>query len=370
MRELLPFRKEDVSTEDVVWLLADLKTYLGLDLPEHKFAAIQASYWPLRAVVLKIHVGVDQVLTESFGADYKLRADAYGSLTEITNSFDSSFGSIDLPLDEDLCGYVQSLEFLHYAVGMPELLSKSIPSKRSVVPVSREIGELTECVVTKWNVETHPKAPTNIFSLNELPAFFEEFDLKIWEVVVKASSKSFEASELTNEIVQDTYLILHNYFWLLREAHWAEVDVDKRQISPWLVIGALLCALDAKKHTPVAHAPYWHLMPEKQGVNTPRPTRSLRTALKDTVHLQRMADRMTLEHRLMWRNKLEWFCGSLYGMQELVIPSLRFYAAVLMKLMEVTRRIRDADLNKGAQAEFMDYIYHNTLALHKRRMEQ
>jgi hypothetical protein len=70
MREIFLFRRDEVSSEDAVWLITDLKTYLSLDLQEQEFASIQAAFWPLQTTVRNIRRGVDQVLTEAFGDDY------------------------------------------------------------------------------------------------------------------------------------------------------------------------------------------------------------------------------------------------------------------------------------------------------------
>jgi hypothetical protein len=122
--------------------------------------------------------------------------------------------------------------------------------------------------------------------------------------------------------------------------------------------------LDAKKNNS-PHAPFWLYASKGRGKHSD-PTQSLRSALRDTEHLQRRADRMTMEHRLIWRNRLEWFCECLYGMEALVIPSLQFHALVLSKFMEVTRRSRDGNASQGAQSELIEFIYNKTQELYQR----
>jgi hypothetical protein len=93
---------------------------------------------------------------------------------------------------------------------MPELLPKSIPSI-SIVTVYSEIAALSEKVIKKWNIEVHPSSPTNIFSLSEMSSFPGVWG-EVSDILAKASGNSFNGSDITEEILQETYLILHNYF--------------------------------------------------------------------------------------------------------------------------------------------------------------
>lgn len=365
MREQAPFVKDDISTEDAVWLLADLKTYFGFELEKKDFIDIQLTLWPVPELVNRFRNGAENVLVDAYGSDYRAISKGYATLVQAIEDFEFENPIQDRSLDEELCFYVQSLEFFHHTVGTPELFNKAIP-RINVTSIRDEIIQFTRKLSTPVDTVANQVAHVPIISISEFPKFVQEFQDAFLPLMTKALGQPVLSSELSDEIIADAQGLTHNFFWFRRPAYWAEVDTESKELSFWICIGALCCAWHAKKYPLDRHAPYWRLMPEKEGLTAPpKPTSSLRTALKDSIHAQVASDRMTAEHRNIWRSRLEWFCNNLNGQGDVVVPAFQYRVSVVTKLMEIFSCTRNLDVCLQVADEFYHYVQEQAHRLHR-----
>jgi hypothetical protein len=322
-------------------------------------------FWSVQKIVHEICQHVGHNLTATYGADFSAVANAYEQLAAAVRSFAISYPRKNLDLDEDLYGYVQSLEFLHHAIGMPELLTKAIPQCTVVRPVEGEILEFTQAVCMELGIALREEAHVPLLSISEMADFVMQRIDRILSIVNLAMGWNLAASDITFEILVDSQRIVHNYRWFLRVGDFDEVGLDDKLVSPWMCIGALICILHSRSSTPAAHAPYWRLMVEKEGQKVAQPTRSLRKALKDTFSDQTISEKMTLEHRHIWRTRLDWFCNSLNGMGPVVLPSLQFRVSLTMKLMDILRQARDVNTKMDAHVSLHEHIKSTVVSMYQ-----
>lgn len=357
-RETTPFVKDEISTEEAVWLISDLKTYLSIELEEDTFIEIQRMFDIVPRLLESFRHGAETVFVETYGGNYEQASAAYLTLTEAVQRFTFEHEHCDLALDEDLCAYVQSLEFFHYAIGMPELLHKAIPDL-IVTPVVDELRAFTLSISP--DAANIKQAHVPLLSIDGVPQFIRQNSTAILSIMGKAMGPERIGWGLEEAIV-GAHNLVHNFFWFLREAPRVEIDTTSARVSPWICVSALCCVWHAMKH-PQSHQPYWRLMPHAEGLPLKQPTRSLLAALKDSQHEQGVSDRMSLEHRHIWRHRLEWFCDSLNGQSDLLAPKFAYRVALVGKLMEILRGTCNRDSQIKVLNDFYEHVKSAALAI-------
>lgn len=347
-----PFVDGDVSTEEAVWLLADLKTYLSLELAEQVYIEIQTLFDDIPLLLERFRLGTEQVLVEAYGNDYANASTAYVALVEEIADFAPMDTQKENGLDEDLCAYVQSLEFFHFAVGAPDLFHKAVPSDVKITPVTEELTVFTSGVYQNIFCADHLHIPC--LSIDEIPFFVR----KNWNQMVAIFNKAMSNPvnwTASDDAIADVQSVIHNFFWFQHQKPSTEVDTQSKRVSPWICVAALCCVWHMREN-PMSHKTYSRLMPQGEGIKVLEPTRSLLNALKQSKSTLVAVDSMTLEHRLIWRHRLEWFCDSLIGQSELLVPKFRYRVALVEKLIEIIRKNRDSSKLERSVNEFYDFV--------------
>ena len=139
LRDAYPFEKN----MEQVWLLADLKAYLSVELTEQRFEEIGIVFSNLHELLNSIVRNVDKILVQADLSGYAPMASAYADLVKAAEGFQVQHEPKEIDLDEELVIHIHKLEFAHFATGFPKLIKAAIPTT-PVTPVLTELRTLAQ----------------------------------------------------------------------------------------------------------------------------------------------------------------------------------------------------------------------------------
>ena len=138
-RDSYPYEKN----QEQVWLIADLKAYLSVELSDKRFQEIGLTFSFLHELMNNIIWNVEKILVGTYRASYKAMIVAYVILATVVKEYQIQHEPKDVPLDEELFIHLHTLEFAHFAVGYPELIRIAIP-QHPITPVLEELRTLAK----------------------------------------------------------------------------------------------------------------------------------------------------------------------------------------------------------------------------------
>jgi len=317
-RDAYPYKENT----DQVWLIADLKTYLSVELDEKTHEKIGALNFFLHECLKKTEHNVEKVLSRM---SYQDQVMTYKHLAIEVNLLTVDPQLADIPLDEELYFYLNALEFAHFAEGYPDLLEKA-KSDCSVLPVFPDIDRLAKDVTQSECVGMHDP----VFSPDEFPDFIQDCTELLCLIVGKAGGKEIAPSELKKSTKYALNLLCTHAMF---RKQWQNGDMKAPLFSTLECVAAICCVLDEetkKESERTKHMPYWKGQ-AAQGD-------SILTALKTTPVVQNIfKDPVPEEHRHIWANRLEWFIAALQDHVELKTQQFAFRLALVGKMKEISK---------------------------------
>lgn len=319
-RDSYPYEKN----LDQVWLIADLKAYLSVELSDERFQEIGIAFSSLHELMNNIVQNVEKILVGAYRSNYASMMSAYGALTKVVEGFQIQHEPKDVPLDEELFIHLHTLEFAHFAIGYPELIRKSIP-QYVITPVLEELRALVKEAFPTLCIEVKEYDP--LISISDVPAFSFRWQNEIASIMGKAMGVSMTLDEL-DQIKMDVQNLLRNFYWF-RFNSVGTLQEETKQVSLWYVIAAFCCVWYMRKSA-MNFKPYWLGQPAQGG--------SINSSNKISIFDINFAiDSVPEEHRHIWANRLEWFADALRGHTELREKRYEFRSAIVGKVQDICR---------------------------------
>jgi len=320
----LSFRDAYAYKENLgqVWLIADLKSYLSIELPLETYENVGALqfflYKYLRSTVHNV------VKALSF-MDYARQVKAYKNLAYKINFLVIDPQPINLSLDEDLYFYINALEFAHFAEGYHNLLEKS-KTDCNVLPVFAMIDNFAKDLAQSQSASLHDQ----LISPGEFHDFMETYAELLSVIVGKAFSREILPSELKKTCSYVLNLLCK--YGMFRK-QWLNGDSQASLFSTLEFIAAVCCVyeeMNRKESERTKHKPYWKGQAAQGG--------SILTTLKSASFDQSsFIEQTPEEHQHIWANRLEWFMATLQGQIELKTQQFAFQSVLVRKVKEIAR---------------------------------
>jgi len=317
LREAYPYHK----SQDHVWLIADLKAYLSVELNEDRIFKISATFSHLLERTNTLDQKIGGELTELYKTVDHL-INAYLRLIDIAEEFSFQNKLENIPLDEEYFIHLHVLEFAHFAIGFPQLARESIP-EFSINEVFSEMRALAKNVFSA----SRELESDLLISLQDVPDFSIEWQDEIIEIMSKAMGERIDSRDYKKCIADTVHLLTH--FYLFQEGQFIKVVTEEKMTCIWHVISALCCVWHAKQF-PANLKPYWLGQPSQGGSINATMKASIFDNLGDI-------DNVPEEHRHFLSNRLGWFAGSLCGYGDLVAVRMKFKSALLGKMLAIIR---------------------------------
>lgn len=223
-------------------LIADLISYLSVEIPEDKLRQIHARLLTSPMLVVSIDCEnrkiIEQVPKRCAG-DVGRIVSVYHELAECVEEYEPELeASGEIPLDEALYTYLRTLEFRHYVRGFEKLVAITSVSHK-IKDISAEIGEFCSFLSVEYERQIQPFSKE--WSVNEFPVFVKAHEKKFRDLIASAMTTEVKKARF-DEIIDQATKILSNYIW----SYFWEKDLNIRLISLTDCIAAL-CAVSLRK---------------------------------------------------------------------------------------------------------------------------
>jgi len=319
-RDSYPYEKN----EEQVWLIADLKAYLSVELSDKRFYEITLLFSSLHELMNTIIWNVDKILVRAYHSDYGAMLSVYAALVAAVETYLVQHEPKDVPLDEELFTYLNTLEFAHFAIGYQKMIAEEIPTL-SITPVIEEIMVFSKKAFPSQCVDVKDHDPC--IAINDIPTFSLRWQKEIIAILEKAMGKSMTFDEF-NQIKRGAQNLLRDFY--------SHQDIGngalqgKMKVSPWYVIAAFCCVWYVKlPNTPESakiFKPYWLGQGGQGG--------TLHASVKES-RIGFAKDHVPEEHRHIWNIRLEWFADALRGNTELRMQRFYFRATLIAKVLDI-----------------------------------
>lgn len=317
-RDSYPYEKNQKQ----VWLIADLKAYLSVELSDERFEEIGLAFSSLHELMNDIIWDVEKILVGAYRSRYASMMSAYSALTKVVEGFQIQYEPKDVPLDEELFIHLHRLEFVHFATGYEQLISKAIP-QCSITPVFEELRALTKMAFPTLWIKMKEYDP--LISIRDVPEFVHRWQNEIASIMEKAMGVHMTLTEL-DRIKMDAQNLLRN-FYSFQVNGVGTLQEETKLVSPWYVVAAFCCVWYSLKFA-TNFKPFWLGQPAQGGsINS-----SNKVSLLD---IDFAIDSVPEEHRHIWVNRLEWFADALRGQTELKEQRFEFRSAVVGKVLGI-----------------------------------
>jgi hypothetical protein len=347
-RDSYPYMKN----QEQVWLIADLKANLSVELSEKRFHEIALLFSSLEESMKNIIWNVEKILVGAYHSDYSSMFSVYADLVTAVESYQVQHERKALPLDEELFIHLHMLEFAHFAIGYPNLIAEQIPTL-PVTPVIGELKALTKKAFPALFVAV--KEDGLRIAINDIPEFSLRWQKEIIAMMEKAMGESMTFNEF-DKIKPGVQILLRNFY--------SHQDIGngalsgEMKISPWYVIAAFCCVWYPRLvNTPESEKifkPYWLGQAAQGG--------TLHASVNDS-RIGFAVDRVPEEHRHIWNVRLEWFADALRGHTELRVQRLNFRAALIRRILDICST-NDTDWIAQKLISLSDYIKDYVLCHH------
>ena len=338
LRSSYPYKKN----QDQVWLLADLLAYMSVELDKDLIVKIENTFSTLLEQLTALCQKIEEDLYGSI-INYQEMIIIYQELIALAKSFSIEHGPKNIPLDEEFFIHLHRLEFAHFAIGFPQLVSEVIP-KWVMTNISGELTALTK----KMFPESGSSAAGFAIFIQDVPAFAIEWQDELVEIMRKGMGADISDIEY-KKIITNSEHLLTNYF-LFQDGQFGKVASKSVMVDFNYVIAALCCAWYSTK-SPTTIKPYWMGQQSQGGsVNT-----TINIAPLENLGV---IDEVPEEHRHFWRHRLAYFEGALRGTSTLEVLRMGFKSVLVTRVLEI---VRSNDID-SIQLELKNFI--NCIANH------
>lgn len=315
-----------IKNQDQVWLIADLKANLSVELSDKRFHEIALLFSSLHELMNNIIWNVEKILVGAYQSDYCSMLSVYAPLVKAVENYQVQHEPKDVPLDEELFIHLHMLEFAHFAIGYPKLIAEEIPTL-PITPVIEELRAFAKKAFPVLFVDVKEDDPR--IMINDIPTFSLRWQKEIIAIMEKAAGKRMTFDEF-NQIKLGAQNLLRNFY--------SHQDIGngalhgEMKVSPWYVVAAFCCVWYIKLPNTLKSAkifkPYWLGQAGQGG--------TLHSSVKE-ARIGFTMDHVPEEHRHIWNIRLEWFADALRGHTELRKQRFEFRNALISKVLDICR---------------------------------
>lgn len=251
----------DPLNEDNSLIVADLISYLSIEIPEEKLKTIHVQLLTpsklIECIARENEEITESIRTHHYNDSHKISS-AYQELSDHIEKFKpEQTVENQVPLDETLYTYLRTLEFQHF-VGEIELINEKIIAAATPFDTTKELVDF--CNTISKELKTPISINTPIISINELQLFADCHSGKIRNIIKHATGinvrkDAIETKKLENlpdNIVDHCKKILCLYCF----HKYSNVSLDKKIISVADIVSAMLSSLYQQKKNKISHSPY------------------------------------------------------------------------------------------------------------------
>jgi hypothetical protein len=334
-RDAYPYKEN----KEQVWLISDLKTYLGSELDEQLLEEVHTVFSSFHGLMENMNQNVGKILVDTSCSDYGSIIKAYDALIDEVRSFNFQHESGSAPLDEALFVHLHALELVHFSMGYPQLLKQAVPAW-SVTSVLSELQGLTKAAFPQASKEYESLCP-----IEEVPVFSGKWQKDIQAAVCKALGTTITAAQYRQ--------MLEDVQWLLDVS--CRFHADRRNglvttgehVSPASIVAAFCCVWVTKKEK-TKFEPFWQGQQSQGG--------SLKSLLNGPLLGGSIGVSNVPEEQLqIYVRRLEWLTYAIRGHVALIERRFAFRAALVTKIKEICRT---SDLASIARVmnNFYDFV--------------
>ena len=326
-RDAYPYEKN----QDQVWLIADLKAYLSVELDEDRIAKIGDTFSLLHEQMDNTLINIERILIELGDLSYGTVVAAYGALTTAVNEYPlEQVEKVDIPLDQALFIHLHVLDYAHFAVAYPQLIKAAVPDY-AVTNVAGELLALTKTVFSSLSLPAKEYAP--LIPLWDMSVFALRWRDEIVPIMSKAMGMNF-GDERYEKMAEDAKRLLMIYYFF-RDLTGPASATDQKSTSILHVVAALCCVWYTSKFGTISK-PYW---PGQQSQGGSINSSNKLPELKNDSFI----DEVPEEHRHIWANRLEWFANALRGQSELTERQFAMRSALISKMLNICLHTNQTD---------------------------
>lgn len=337
-------------SKEGTWLVADMKSYLSIELSETRIAEIDSTFSQLMSVVDSIDTNVRQAILDAHGHAIPGTLTIYPALTVELDGFRTDDEGQSVPrLDEVLYAYVSSLEFRHFARVYPSLVEIATPmaGELQVTPITGKLDELALDIVRACRGlcifgTLEPATDLDcMIQLKQLPGLAEDYAQEIRSLVERATGVA-----ISERAYEQSFPCVHGLLVTVCMYEPGQIPLEEKLLATFRQVVAAFCAIHYElniRKTPSNHKPYWHSQQAQGG--------SLRTPLLASVW---STDRLE-EHSQIWRCRLDWFQAAIRGETELHHARMAFRAALIRNVAEIAK-IKDTAILAENLSTLPDFV--------------
>lgn len=330
-----------IESQEQVWLIADLQTYLSIELNKEEARRVNLFFRQMNERFGKLIQESEKKLEKASGQSIDKIIKDLGLLNLAVESFDVQSQCRIFELDHELLVHVSKLPFLHYAVGYRHLLNCAKPNL-VVAPIGDEFIVLIRKIFP--GLKTTATKFDAVIAIKDIPEFILRWESEILEVVQRAFGDDFKMRKL--EKVMPNILSLFRLYNLFRFGLEAD-RCSNVSFSFWTVFVAV-CSVLYSLNYPLTFRPYW-LGQEMQGGSINN------SNLINDEEFSQAVDFQPEEHRFILFHRMEWFIEALDGNVDLIGRKFDFRSAVVEKLLHFCRT-NDIDQISQSFTNFEEHI--------------
>jgi hypothetical protein len=333
----LEFREAypNAKNEELTWLVADLKEYLGAELTKEKITEIGDLFGELMPLIDETLRTVEQLMVVAGRSQYSFVVSAYAMLVKRIECLHCDRPRLDnLQLDEELYIYLSSLEYRHYAQTHPSLMEVAEP-KIEIRAITDALRRLAESIAPRGieNVREHSR----LIWLKHFEDFADDRSQDIRGMMAEAMRIPID-EKIYAEAIPHAKKLLERVF--VFDANRG-IDVSGVELSPLESVAAL-CSVYHEALNRTNHEPYWY------GQKTPR------ASLLESLDIP-LSDDVLEEHSQIWRHRFRWFRMAIGGHLEWHDQKMALRTVLIKKVAEIAR-MNNVELMSRNLGELVGYV--------------
>ncbi|MFV8598109.1 hypothetical protein [Ralstonia pseudosolanacearum] len=330
-REAYPNSRNEAST----WLVADLRSYLGIELSASRRAEIDITFDALLSVVQSVEDNVKRVIAHFLGNSRRRALSMYAAMVDDIAQFQyRPRDSRACRLDETLYIYVSSLEFRHFAQIYPHILSVG-KGDLNVVPIDADMRNLLSAMERDSAVEfVEDRIPLRL-----VKPLANRYATELREIIGRAIGAEVQAKDF-DEVAKYAERLLARVGMF----EPGQVPSEARLTLTFWQWVAAFCAVHVEMHVVqqrTNHKPYWFGQKNQGGSLLA----SLLKPHKDAEVLE--------EHTQIWRLRLEWFQAATGNYLDLFEQKMALRCVLLAKVANIAV-LHDTEAIAQELARFLD----------------
>ncbi|CAM8660580.1 hypothetical protein MCEMSEM22_02182 [Comamonadaceae bacterium] len=292
------------KSRKLMHLVADIREYLGAELPTEKIINIQNAFSELQGAVDNADIHIQKIFLSSSAPKYASLISAYDKLLQSIENYQfPSPSDTLLRLDETFYIYLSSLEIRHFSRQFPKLLEVA----RSGIKVNSIANQI------KQTTETN-----KLVKVKHLPDFMRVNMEKFQQLLAQAIGMEIDLHELLRYIPLSVELIKRvRIFDPNQSRDPAEIEVSIADIL------AAIIAIQADHKSRTNHKPYWHGQP------------AVGDSLLESLKMEFSDKYVYEEHSQIWRVRLNHYKAALNGHSEWYEKRMKVSAGILARFAEL-----------------------------------